>query len=327
VVLEALPAAGASATSRRFGSIPAYAVATAVTVVAILSQYFVPEAVPGLDPVYGSFFGDLFVVYGIPILAFAILVGGRPLAGFVDNTGRAVVQGLAWYGTLSLLALVVVIGLTIVYLIVDPSALNLLTNTTPVIQSAEGDPWFWVVFSFIIGLVEELIFRGWIFGYWLVRDPNRWAIHATWTSVLFAGVHLYYGQTYGAAAPLVFPSLFLLGFAFAATMRASGGNVMIVGILHGANDAVAFYSLVSENGALAIHYGIILIGALIGLILYLSSRPATVAPPMWGSGPPTPGYRPSDPYAVLPPPGWVPAPPPPPAVPPPPVPPAPPPGS
>ena len=200
----------------------------------------------------------------------------------------------------------------IVYLIVDPSALNLLNNTTPVIQSAEGDPWFWVVFSFIIGLVEELIFRGWIFGYWLLKDPNRWAIHATWTSVLFAGVHLYYGQTYGAAAPLVFPSLFLLGFAFAATMRASGGNVMVVGILHGANDAVAFYSIVSENVALALHYGIILIGALIGLILYLHSRPANAAPPMWGSGPPVSGYRPSNPYAVLSPPGAAPPAPPPP---------------
>jgi membrane protease YdiL (CAAX protease family) len=325
MVLEALPPAGASDTTRRFGSVPAYAAAVVVTVFCILSQYFVPERVPALAPVYGSFFGDLFVVYGIPILAFAILVGGRPLAGFVDNTGRAIVQGLAWYGTLSIVALLVVIVLTVVYAILDPAALNLLNNTTPVIQSAEGDPWFWVVFSFVIGLIEELIFRGWIFGYWLIKDPNRWVLHATWTSALFAGVHLYYGQTYGAAAPLIFPSLFLLGFAFAATMRASGGNVLIVGILHGANDAVAFYALVSENNALAVHYGIILIGALIGLILYLRARPSPAPSPIAGWGPPFSGYRPADPYALLPPPSWAPPPPPPPP-PPPEVPPAPPPG-
>jgi membrane protease YdiL (CAAX protease family) len=326
MVLEALPAAGASASTRRMGSVPSYFAAVVVTVVAILSQYFVPETVPALAPVYGSFFGDLFVVYGIPILTFAILVGGRPLAGFVDNTARAALQGLAWYGVLSLLALLVVVALTIVYEVVDPAALKLLSNTTPVIQSAEGDPWFWVVFSFVVGLIEELIFRGWIFGYWLVKDPNRWVLHATWTSALFAGVHLYYGQTYGAAAPLIFPSLFLLGFALAATMRASGGNVLVVGILHGANDAVAFYSLVSENGALALHYGIILIGALVGLVLYLHVRPSTPPYPTGGSGPSASPYRPSDPYAILPPPGWVPLPPPPPPPPPPEIPPAPPPG-
>jgi membrane protease YdiL (CAAX protease family) len=324
-VLEALPAVGATATSRRLGSIPAYAAATVITVLAILSQYAVPEAVPALRGLYGSFFGDLFVVYGIPILAFAVLVGGRPLAGFVENMGRAVVQGLAWYGALSILAFLVVVALTIVYLIVDPTALNALSNTTPVIQSAQGDPWFWVVFSFVIGLIEEVIFRGWIFGFWLVKDPNRWVLHATWTSALFAGVHLYYGQTYGLAAPLIFPSLFFLGFAFAAAMRASGGNVMVVAILHGANDAVAFYSLVSQNGALAVHYGIILIGALVGLILYLRARPTPAPPTAWGgwSAPPPAGYRPADPYSVLPPPGWVPGPPPPAAPPPEPPPPAP----
>jgi membrane protease YdiL (CAAX protease family) len=318
-VFEALPPAGATDRSYRLGSPLAYGVSVVVTVFAILSQYFLPELVPGVLPVYANFFGDLFVVYGIPILTFAVLVGARPLAGFVENTGRAVVQGLAWYGTLSLLTIVVTIVLTIVYLVLDPSALNLLNNTTPVIQAASGDPWFWVVFSFVIGLIEELIFRGWIFGYWLRKDPSRWVWHAGWTSALFAGVHLYYGQTYGAAAPLIFPSLFLLGFAFAATMRASGGNVLIVGILHGANDAIAFYSLISNDQALAWHYGIVLIGAAVALSLYLWHRTPTPAPPVPLRGPPYPSHA-ANPYALFPPaspyeapPGWpLPPPPPPP---------------
>lgn len=300
-VLDALPAAGVSSRSYRLGSPLAYGACVAITVFSILSQYFLPQAIPALQPLYGNFLGDLFVVYGVPILVFAAFVGGRPLAGFAENLGRASVQGLAWYGALSLLAIVVVIGLTIVYLIVDPAALNLLTKTTPVIRAAASDPWFWVVFSFVIGLVEEVIFRGWVFGYWLAKDPNRWVLHATWTSALFAAVHLYYGQTYGAAAPLIFPSLFFLGFAFAATMRASGGNVLIVGILHGANDAIAFYSLVSNNGALALHYGIVLVGGAIALALFLQSRSRTAV----ATYIPSPsGFAPANPYALFGPPAW-----------------------
>jgi membrane protease YdiL (CAAX protease family) len=296
-VLETVPAPAASTSSHRLGSPILYAVALVVTVFSVLSQYFVPDAVPALRPLYGNFLGDLFIVYGVPILVFAVLVGGRPLAGFVENTGRATVQGLAWYGTLSLLALVVEVAMTIVYILVDPAALNLLKNTTPVIQEAASNPWFWIVFSFVIGLVEEVIFRGWIFGYWLARDPGRWAWHAAWTSALFAGVHLYYGQTYGAAAPLIFPSLFFLGFAFAAAMRASGGNVLIVGILHGLNDAIAFYSLISNNQALALHYGIVFLGVAIAVVLFLRSRKAGS---LTRVGPPSVPFPDGNPYALFP---------------------------
>jgi membrane protease YdiL (CAAX protease family) len=308
-VLDALPTPGASADSHRLGSPLAYAIAVVGTVFAVLSQYFLPDAIPALRPLYENFVGDLFVAYGVPILLFAVLVGGRPLAGFVENSGRAVVQGLAWYGTLSLLALVLVIAMSIVYVIVDPAALKLLSKTTPVIQAAARDPWFWIVFSFVIGLVEEVIFRGWIFGYWLVKDPSRWAWHAGWTSALFAGVHLYYGQTYGVAAPLIFPSLFFLGFAFAAAMRASGGNVLVVGVLHGTNDAVAFYSLVSSNQALALHYGIVLLGTVIAVVLFLRSRGPARAPTVGTGHFPFPG---GNPYAMFPPPPSPAVPPPPP---------------
>jgi membrane protease YdiL (CAAX protease family) len=318
-VLDTPPPVDHSARFPRLGSVPAYAAAVVVTVVAILSQYILPQSVPATVPVYSNFFGDLFVVYGVPILAFALLVGGRPLAGYVENTGRAVVQGLAWFGALSVLTIIVLIGLVVVYLAVDPSALHLLNNTTPVVQNAESDVWFWVVFSFVVGLIEETIFRGWIFGYTLVKDPSRWVVHATWTSALFAAVHLYYATTYGAATPLVVPDLFFLGFAFAAGMRASGGNVIVIGLLHGMYDAISFYSLVNDNGAIALHYVAILIGAAIAVFLYVQSRPAAPAPPPCAGGPPAP---PADPYAILPPPvaGPYPLPPPPPPVAPPPTP-------
>ncbi|MCI4373798.1 MAG: CPBP family glutamic-type intramembrane protease, partial [Thermoplasmata archaeon] len=105
-----------------------------------------------------------------------------------------------------------------------------------------------------------------------------WIVPAIWTSVLFAGVHLYYATTYGTAAPLIFPSLFLLGFAFAATYRASGGNLVIVALLHGANDATAFLTLVNPVVADGLHYLVILVGAALGLILYLRPQTPPLAP-------------------------------------------------
>ncbi len=278
--------AGATDGSGALGSVGAYAVAVAVTVAAILSQYVVPELVPSLAVLYGPYTG-LLVVYGIPILSFAVLVGARPLAGWASHLRTASIEGLRWYGLLSILALGVTIVLAIVYAAVDPSALRLLSRPNPVLENARSDPWFWVAFSFVIGAIEETIFRGWIFGYWLARRSPRWTVHAVWTSALFASVHLYYGTTYGPAAPFIYPTLFLLGLAFALTVRASGGNLMIVALLHGANDAAAFLELISPDGGLAVHYGVIGIGLAVALVLYLRSRPPPLAPvAVWGAGGP-----------------------------------------
>jgi len=248
-----------------------------ITVFAILSQYFLPEAVPALRPIYGTLVGDLAVVYGVPVLAFLLLVGSGPLNHWADRMSLATLEGLRWYGLLSLLALVIVLALAVVYTAVDPSALKLLDRPNPALQQAIGNPWLYVALSFVVGAFEETIFRGWIFGFW--RDqPGSWVVPAIWTSVVFAGVHLYYATTYGPAAPLIFPSLFLLGFAFAAAYRASGGNLVVVALLHGANDATAFLTLVNANVGDVLHYAVILVGALVGLVLYL--RPSAVpAPP------------------------------------------------
>jgi membrane protease YdiL (CAAX protease family) len=259
-------------------SLRAYAVGVSITVLAIASQYFVPQALPATRPVYASLPGDLLVVYGIPIVVFSVLVGPGPLRAWRSRMGLAAWEGLRWYGLLMLLGLLVTFALTIVYAIVDPGALQLLQRTPPPIVAAQSDPWLFVALSFLVGAVEETIFRGWIFGYWRDR-PGSWLVPATWTSVLFAGVHLYYGTTYGAAAPLVFPSLFLTGFAFAATYRASGGNLVVVAILHGAYDASAFLTIVSLEGGLLARYVPILVGAVIGLIHFLRTPATAPRPP------------------------------------------------
>jgi membrane protease YdiL (CAAX protease family) len=262
-----------------------YALGVVITVVAIYSQYFVPSLVPGSLAVYGNLPGDLLIVYGIPIVAFALLVGSAPLRDWSHRMAMAVREGFAWYGALSLLALGLLLVLVIVYNALDPSALKLLNRPNPALTEAAGNPWFFVGFSFAVGAFEETIFRGWIFGYWRDRRGS-WVVPALWTSALFAGVHLYYATTYGLAAPLIFPELFFAGLAFAATYRFSGGNLVMPALLHGAQDATAYLTLVSGAWAtigLAIHYTIVLGGAILFLVLYLRSDRAPLeriaAPP------------------------------------------------
>jgi len=251
-------------------SLGRYAAGVVITVLAIISQYFVPETFPAANVLYGNLLGDVFVVYGVPVLAFALLVGGAPLRDWGKRMGTAAWQGLRFYGLLSLLGIVIVIILAIIYLSIDPGALQNLNRPNPALEQAKGNPWFFVGFSFLVGAFEETIFRGFIFGYWRDRS-GPWMVPAVWTSVVFAAVHLYYATTYGAAAPLIFPSLFLLGFSFAATYRFSRGNLVVPALLHGAHDATAFLTLISMELGVILGYLIILVGALIGLVHYLSN--------------------------------------------------------
>jgi membrane protease YdiL (CAAX protease family) len=258
-------------------SLGRYFLGVAVTVFAILSQYIVPQAFPVTLALYGNLPGDLFIVYGIPVLAFALLVGRAPLRDWSSRMGVAAWHGLRFYGLLTLLALVISFVLAILYLIIDPGALELLSRPNPALEQARGNPWFFVAFSFVIGAFEETIFRGFIFGYWRDRS-GPWMVPAVWTSVVFAGVHLYYGTTYGAAAPLIFPGLFLLGFAFAATYRFSRGNLVVPAALHGAHDSTAFLTLISMEWGLILGYLIVLVGALIGLVQWLRPDPEEARP-------------------------------------------------
>jgi membrane protease YdiL (CAAX protease family) len=258
-------------------SLPRYAGAVAITVLAIASQYFVPQLLPVTRGVYGTLVGDFAVVYGIPILAFLALVGTGPLRHGDRNFSRATLEGLQWYGIASVLGILVVFVFTLLYLAIDPSALTLLERANPALEQGASNPWFFVGLSFVVGVVEETIFRGWIFGFWTAR-PGSWLVPAIWTSALFAGVHLYYGTTYGAAAPLIFPSLFFVGFGFAAAFRASGGNVVVIALLHGVFDASAYLTLVSLPAGEALRYGVILVGVVVALLVYFRVVPGTTHP-------------------------------------------------
>ncbi len=266
-------------TARPDGALARYTVAVVVTVVAILSQYFLPQSVPALLPLYSSLPGDLFVVYGIPVIAFALLVGAGPLRNWSGRLPTATVDGLAFYAAATIVTLAVLVAMVVVYEILDPSALQLLSRENPALTQASGNPWFWVGFSFVIGAFEETIFRGWIFGFWRNRVAN-WVGPAIGTSILFAGVHLYYGTTYGPAAPLIFPGLFLLGFAFAATYQTSGGNLLVVALLHGIYDASAFLTLVNTDAGLLVRYIPVLIGVVLLLVRFVLQDRGSALPPI-----------------------------------------------
>jgi membrane protease YdiL (CAAX protease family) len=276
-VLAGSPTSPPTAVPTAEVSLARYGLGVAITVAAIVSQYFVPQTWSPAQAIYGNLPGDLFVVYGIPVIAFALLVGPGPLRNWAGRMGLASVEGLGWYGVLSLLALLVLVAMAVVYEAVDPAALQLLNRPNPALTQAAGDPWFWIGFSFVVGAFEETIFRGWIFGFWRDRTTG-WVLPAIGTSALFAGVHLYYGVTYGAAAPLIFPGLFLTGFAFAAAYQRSGGNLVVVALLHGASDATAFATLINENAGVGLHYLLIFVGALVGLVYYLSRTRTDVRP-------------------------------------------------
>jgi membrane protease YdiL (CAAX protease family) len=310
--------APASAPAIRGASVEAYGVAVVVTAVAVLSQYFVPPLVPALAFLYQYAITGYAIVYGVPIVTFLVLVGTGPLRRWHADMEHSALPALGWYGALSAIGFLVTVALLIAYLALDPSALNYLTRQNPVVTNAESDPWLWIGLSFVIGAIEETIFRGWIFGYWVQRASGSLWFHAIWTSALFAGLHLYYGTTYLAAAPLIYPQLFLLGLAFALAVRSSRGNLVWVALLHGATDAISFYSIVSPTGSEILHYGLIGIGAVVALILYFGNRapapppvysPASGSPgvPMWSYGP---DGRPPMAIPYLPPPASPPAPPP-----------------
>ena len=268
----------------------AYAAAVVVTALAVVSQYFLPQLVPALRPLYGTFYGGLFVVYGVPILAFSLLVGRRPLDRWAYGLRGSLAPSLGWYGAVSLLALGVTFLLLVLYVLIDPSAVDLLNRPNPVVSEAASDPWFWIAFSFVIGAVEETIFRGWIFGYWVARGSRYPLVHAVWTSALFAGVHLYYGITYGVVSPIFYSELFLLGFAFAMAVRVGRGNLVWVALLHGGNDATAFLQSVQPGAATVLHYGIILLGAGLAVVLVVRTRqdrPSPGPPIAWTRPPPT----------------------------------------
>jgi membrane protease YdiL (CAAX protease family) len=67
------------------------------------------------------------------------------------------------------------------------------------------------------------------------------------SSILFAGVHLYYATTYGVASLVPYADLIAFGMAMAATYYVAGGNLIVPALIHGAWDATAFIGVATST--------------------------------------------------------------------------------
>jgi membrane protease YdiL (CAAX protease family) len=291
-----------------------YAVAVAVAVGGVVSQYIIPASwFPGG---WGGFVLNLFIVYGLGLLAFFLAFGFRPLRNYVKRPGLAAKEGFRCYGTFTVLGIVLAVALGIIYLIFDASRyLNLIDQSTPVIREGQAFPLFYILFSILfVGFIEETLFRGYVLGALLtIVGTKNWRIHAVWTSILFAGVHIYYAQTYLEVSPIYYVELVMLAIAFSYTYVLSGGNLLMIGILHGAFDGIAFFRLTQYGSTwgLALYYGLLAACALWALYLYWVQGfkrdswdgAHEVSPADWPPLPRTPPVAPAPVDQLPPPPG------------------------
>lgn len=273
------PAAGAPAFRPRWDL---YAIAVGILVFGVVQQYVVPTS--WYPPGWGGFLLDLFLVYGLGGIAFFVAFGVQPIRRWASHSPTAVKEGLRWYGTWGVLGWAGSIGFLFLMEILEPARVSyLLSRSTPVIQAGMQDPLFYIVFSFIVGVVEETLFRGYVLGTVLRLDgTKRWKFHCLWASFLFAGVHIYYAQTYEEISWFAYLELASLGLSYSFAYVRSGGNVMVVALLHGIYDASSYLSLIHgyQGIAEALTYGLLFGSGLFAVVLYMDSlnAEAKVAP-------------------------------------------------
>jgi membrane protease YdiL (CAAX protease family) len=197
------------------------------------TQYFLPD----LNLVFGLLF-----VYGIPIIIIGSYWGRYTLHRFFNRMYDAVKYGFASYGGFTGLSYIITFIIILLLIIFDPTALNILNNPNPVLNTTPENAWVMVWVSLlVVGPAEEFVFRGFIFGGLLNILGNRhWISLAFLTSILFAAAHLYYALEYGFISVIMFTQLVAFGMAMAVTYYLSNGNLLIPSFIHGLFDAAGF---------------------------------------------------------------------------------------
>jgi membrane protease YdiL (CAAX protease family) len=240
----------------------AFVVGLIVILVSVYAQY----VIPGLNLISGT-----LLVYGLPILVTSVIWGRTIIAKALRHMYTAVRYGLGYFGIFTVIGLGASILILLVLTLLDPSAINLLHKPNPVLQVSPELAWFMVGFSFlVVGPSEEYLFRGFVFGGLLnVLKGRHWLFLAFVSSIFFAGVHLYYAVVYGVASLVQFADLITFGMAMAATYYASGGNLLVPAMIHGAYDATGYVGVAtsSQIGA-QLREVMILIGLIAAFIVF-----------------------------------------------------------
>jgi len=239
-----------------------YLIGLLIIFASVYSQYLIG----GFGPIFG-----FLVVYGIPVLATGLLWGSAIIRRALGHTYTALKFGLGFFGAFTVLGVLVSVAILFILLVFDPSAVNLLNRPNPVLNISPEFAWIMVGVSIlVVGPAEEYLFRGFMYGGLLSLFKNRhWLSLAFVSSLLFAGVHLYYAFTYGIASSVQLTNLITFGMAMAAAYYFSGGNLLIPALIHGTYDATAFVGVATSLYVTAILRGImIIIGVIVAIVLF-----------------------------------------------------------
>ena len=216
-----------------------YLLGVAVIFVCVYSQYFIR---------YGAITGYL-VVYGIPIIAVSLLFGRQLIQRAFKNNKEAAILGLGLFGVLVVISLVLSIFALAIITHFYPHAANLLNKPNPVLNVSSKVAWLMIPVSIlVVGPAEEYLFRGFIYGGLLSISKGRyWIPLAVVSSVMFASVHAYYAFTYGIASVVPFIDLIGFGLAMCITYYWSGGNLIMLALIHGVYDATDFLGVATTS--------------------------------------------------------------------------------
>jgi len=216
-----------------------YLIGVVVIFLSVYSQYFIR---------YGSITGYL-VVYGIPILVVSLIFGRQLLQRAGKNNKDAAKFGLGLFGVLIVISLLLSIIVLAIITHFDPNAANLLNKPNPVLNVPSNVAWLMIPVSIlVVGPAEEYLFRGFIYGGLLsISKGKYWLLLAVVSSVMFASVHAYYALTYGIASALPFIDLITFGLAMSITYYWSGGNILVLALIHGVYDATDFLGVATTS--------------------------------------------------------------------------------
>lgn len=211
-----------------------------IGIVIIFASAYGQYLVSGLGLALGAFF-----VYGVSIIAIALLYRAPIVRCSFRHTGQALRLGLGYFGLFTVLGTGATLIVTALLADIDPKALDLLQRPIPVLDVPPRLAWIMVGASIVIvGPCEEYMFRGFVFGGLLALfGERRWLVLALASSLLFAVVHLYYALVYGVAALIPFISIVAIGLALAITYYKTRGNLLIPALIHGVYDATGFLTV------------------------------------------------------------------------------------
>ena len=216
-----------------------YLIGVVVIYLCVYSQYFIH---------YVSITGYL-VVYGIPVLVVSLIFGRQLLQRAFKNNKEAAHFGLGLFGVLTVVSLVLSFMALVIITHFDPHAANLLNKPNPVLNISSSVAWLMIPVSIlVVGPAEEYLFRGFIYGGLLsISKGKYWILLAAVSSVMFASVHAYYGIIYGIASVLPFIDLIAFGLAMCITYYWSGGNIVMLALIHGLYDATDFLGVATTT--------------------------------------------------------------------------------